>query len=72
VKHLHGVAEDHRVSIRNLRRDAKRGSRSSSRTSSSARGPTNGRALDEVQKLTDAHMLKVDQAAKAKEKEVSS
>ena len=30
------------------------------------------RALDEVQKMTDANIQKVDQAAKAKEKEILS
>jgi ribosome recycling factor len=69
VKHLHGVAEDHRVSIRNLRRDANEGLKKLLKDKLISEDDER-RALDEVQKLTDAHMLKVDQAAKAKEKEV--
>jgi len=46
---------------------ATRASRNSSRTSSSAEDDER-RALEEVQKLTVCPMLKVDQAAKAKEK----
>ncbi|MGO9093896.1 MAG: ribosome recycling factor [Bryobacteraceae bacterium] len=69
VKHLHGVAEDHRVSIRNLRRDANEALKKLLKDKLISEDDER-RALDEVQKLTDAHMLKVDQAAKAKEKEV--
>jgi ribosome recycling factor len=69
VKHLHGVAEDHRVSIRNLRRDANEGLKKLLKDKLISEDDER-RALEEVQKLTDAHMLKVDQAAKAKEKEV--
>jgi ribosome recycling factor len=69
VKHLHGVAEDHRVSIRNLRRDANEALKKLLKDKLISEDDER-RALDEVQKLTDAHMLRVDQAAKAKEKEV--
>lgn len=69
VKHLHGVAEDHRVSIRNLRRDANEALKKLLKDKLISEDDER-RALDEVQKLTDAHMLKVDQAAKTKEKEV--
>lgn len=69
VKKLHGVAEDHRVAIRNIRRDSndhvKKLSKDKKITEDDDR-----RAHDEMQKLTDAYMLKVDQAAKAKEKEI--
>lgn len=69
VKKLHGVAEDHRVAIRNIRRDSnehvKRLSKDKKITEDDDR-----RAHDEMQKLTDACMLKLDQAAKAKEKEI--
>ena len=69
VKKLHGVAEDHRVAIRNIRRDSndhvKKLSKDKKITEDDDR-----RAHDEMQKLTDAYMLKLDQAAKAKEKEI--
>ena len=69
VKHLHGVAEDHRVSIRNLRRDANESLKKLLKDKLISEDDDR-RAHDEVQKLTDASMLKLDQAAKVKEKEV--
>jgi len=69
VKKLHGVAEDHRVALRNVRRDSndhvKKLTREKKVTEDDDR-----RAHDEMQKLTDSYMLKLDQAAKAKEKEI--
>ncbi len=69
VKHLHNVAEDHRVSIRNVRRDANEGLRKLLKDKVISEDDER-RALDEVQKMTDGYMQKVDQAAKVKEKEV--
>ena len=69
VKHLHIVAEDHRVSIRNIRRDVNEALKKLLKDKLISEDDER-RAIDEVQKLTDAYMLKVDQAAKAKEKEV--
>ncbi len=70
VKKLHGVAEDHRVAIRNIRRDSndhvKKLSREKKITEDDDR-----RAHDELQKLTDSYMQKLDQAARSKEKEIS-
>jgi ribosome recycling factor len=69
VKKLHGVAEEHRVAVRNVRRDSndhvKKLSKDKKITEDDDR-----RAHDEMQKLTDGYMLKLDQAAKAKEKEI--
>ncbi|HWF06911.1 MAG TPA: ribosome recycling factor [Bryobacteraceae bacterium] len=69
VKKLHGVAEDHRVALRNVRRDSndhvKKLTKDKKITEDDDR-----RAHDEMQKMTDNYMLKVDQAAKAKEKEI--
>jgi ribosome recycling factor len=71
VKRLHGIAEDHRVSVRNVRRDAndqfkklfkeKLISEDAERT-----------AQSDVQKLTDTYISKIDAAAKTKEKEIMS
>jgi ribosome recycling factor len=69
VKHLHGVAEEHRVGLRNLRRDANEALKKLLKDKAISEDDDR-RAHDEVQKLTDAYMLKIDQAAKAKEKEV--
>jgi ribosome recycling factor len=69
VKQLHGVAEDHRVAVRNIRRDGneavKRLLKDKAITEDEDR-----RAHDEIQKMTDTYMGKLDQAAKAKEKEI--
>ncbi|MGE5571172.1 MAG: ribosome recycling factor [Rhodospirillales bacterium] len=69
VKHLHGVAEEHRVGLRNVRRDANEAIKKLSKDKVISEDDER-RGLDEIQKLTDSYMLKVDQAAKAKEKEV--
>ncbi len=69
VKHLHTVAEDHRVSLRNIRRDANEALKKLLQAKTISEDDER-RALDEVQKMTDSYMQKVDQAAKAKEKEV--
>jgi len=69
VKHLHNIAEDHRVSIRNIRRDANEGLKKLLKDKVISEDDEK-RALDEVQKLTDGAMQKVDQTAKVKEKEV--
>jgi ribosome recycling factor len=69
VKHLHGVAEDHRVGLRNIRRDANEAVKKLQKDKAISEDDER-RALDEIQKLTDSYMQKVDQLAKAKEKEV--
>ncbi|MCC7236206.1 MAG: ribosome recycling factor [Bryobacterales bacterium] len=69
VKHLHGVAEDHRVSLRNIRRDANESLKKLMKDKAISEDDER-RGLDEVQKLTDGYMKKVDELAKAKEKEI--
>lgn len=69
VKHLHTVAEDHRVAIRNIRRDGNEAAKKLLKDKKIAEDEER-RALDEIQKMTDTYMLKLDQAAKNKEKEI--
>ncbi len=69
VKHLHGVAEEHRVSLRNIRRDANEATKKLLKDKLISEDDDR-RAHDEIQKMTDVYMAKLDQAAKAKEKEV--
>lgn len=69
VKHLHTVAEDHRVAIRNVRRDGNEAAKKLLKDKKIAEDEER-RAIAEVQKMTDAYMLKLDQAAKNKEKEI--
>jgi ribosome recycling factor len=69
VKKLHGVAEDHRVAMRNIRRDANEGVKKLLKDKVISEDDER-RALEEVQKMTDGSIQKLDQAAKAKEKEI--
>ena len=69
VKKLHGVAEDHRVAVRNIRRDSNDHVKKLTKDKK-INEDDDRRAHDEMQKLTDATMLKIDQAAKTKEKEI--
>ncbi len=69
VKHLHTVAEDHRVSIRNIRRDANEAVKKLLKDKLISEDDDR-RAHDEIQKVTDSYIQKLDQAAKAKEKEI--
>ena len=69
VKHLHHVAEDHRVGVRNIRRDANEAVKKLLKDKLISEDDER-RALDEIQKLTDAQIQKLDQAAKNKEKEI--
>src|SRR5947207_8352357 len=69
VKQLHGVAEDHRVAIRNIRRDGNEAVKKLLKDKSITEDDDR-RAHDEIQKMTNDYMGKLDQAAKAKEKEI--
>jgi len=69
VKKLHHIAEDHRVAMRNIRRDANEALKKLLKDKLISEDDER-RALDEVQKLTDAHIAKLDQMAKLKEKEI--
>lgn len=67
-KILH-IAEDHRVALRNVRRDANDTVKKMLKDKSISEDDER-RSHDEIQKMTDGHIAKVDQLAKAKEKEL--
>jgi ribosome recycling factor len=69
VKKLHGVAEHHRVAVRNIRRDGNEAVKKLLKDKK-VNEDDEKKALDEIQKLTDIYMQKVDQASKTKEKEI--
>jgi ribosome recycling factor len=69
VKKLHHIAEDHRVAMRNIRRDANENVKKLVKDKTISEDDDR-RAHDEIQKLTDGHIQKLDQAVKVKEKEV--
>ncbi|HZP24626.1 MAG TPA: ribosome recycling factor [Terriglobales bacterium] len=71
VKHLHKVLEEHRTAVRNIRRDGneliKKAMKEKKITEDEERG-----ALEQIQKLTDDEIKKMEELAKGKEKEVMS
>ena len=69
VKRLHAIAEDHRVAVRNIRRDGNEAVKKLLKDKKITEDDDR-KAHDEIQKLTDAHMQKLDQAVKSKEKEI--
>jgi ribosome recycling factor len=69
VKRLHHVAEDHRVSLRAIRRDANEHLKKLMKDKTISEDEER-RALDDVQKFTDGYIGKVDAVSKAKEKEI--
>jgi ribosome recycling factor len=69
AKKLHHIAEDHRVAMRNIRRDANENVKKLAKDKTISEDDDR-RAHEEVQKLTDASIQKLDQAVKVKEKEV--
>src|SRR5215510_7063984 len=69
VKRLHHVAEDHRVAIRNIRRDGNEAVKKLLKDKKISEDEEK-RAHEEIQKMTDGHMQKLDAAAKTKEKEI--
>jgi ribosome recycling factor len=69
VKKLHGVAEHHRVSVRNIRLDGNEAVKKLLKDKKITEDEDK-KAHDETQRLTDACMEKLDQAARNKEKEI--
>lgn len=69
VKRLHGMAEDHRVAMRNVRRDANDAVKKLLKDKLISEDDDR-RAHEEIQKLTDAGISKIDAVSKAKEKEI--
>lgn len=69
VKKLNGMAEDHRVALRNIRRDSNEHIKRLAKDKK-INEDEDRRGHEETQKLTDSWMQKLDQAAKSKEKEI--
>ncbi len=69
VKHAHKLAEDGRIAIRNVRRDANEHLKKLLKEH--ALGEDDEKhAISEVQKLTDQHIEKINEALKKKEDEI--
>jgi len=69
VKKLHAVAEDHRVGLRNIRRDANEQVKKLVKDKVISEDDDR-RAHDEIQKLVDGFIQKLEAAVKAKEKDI--
>lgn len=69
VKHLHKVLENHRTAVRNIRRDANEALKKLLKEKKISEDDER-RGLDEIQKLTDDYMGKLDALGKSKEQEI--
>lgn len=69
VKHLHQMAEEHRIAVRNVRRDSNETLKKMLKDKLISEDDDR-RSHDTIQKLTDNYIAKVDHVVKAKEKEV--
>ncbi len=71
AKQVHEIAEDHRTAVRNIRRDAnERLKKMLKEKSISEDAERDG--LDEVQKITNTFIARIDELAKAKEHELTN
>ncbi len=69
VKQLSKVLEEHKTSVRNVRRDGNEQIRTAAKDKKIS-GDEEKRALDEVQKLTDEQIRQLDELSKKKEAEI--
>ena len=69
VKHLHHVLENHRVAVRNIRRDANENVKKLLKDKKISEDEDK-RAHDDIQKMTDKVIQEIDQIGKTKEKEI--
>ena len=71
ARQAHEVAEDHRTAVRNIRRDAN--DRLKKMLKDKLISEDNERdGLDEVQKLTNSYITRIDELTKSKETEITS
>jgi ribosome recycling factor len=69
VKLLHRVLEEHRTAVRNIRRDGNDAIKKALKDKKISEDEEK-RSLDEIQKLTDGEIKKMEEMSKGKEKEV--
>ena len=69
AKHVHKVLEHHRTAVRNIRRDGNDVMKKHLKNKEMSEDDER-RALDEIQKLTDDYIGKLDEIAKKKEEEI--
>ena len=69
VKVVHEIAEEHRTAIRNVRRDANEHLKKMLKDKTISED-TEKDGLDQIQKLTDQHITRINELSEHKEKEV--
>jgi ribosome recycling factor len=69
VKHLNKVLEEHRTAVRNIRRDGNEAIKKAMKDKKISEDEERG-SLDQMQKITDDEIKKMEEMFKAKEKEV--
>ena len=69
VKHLNKVLEEHRTAIRNIRRDGNEAIKKAMKDKKISEDEERG-SLDQMQKITDDEIKKMEEMFKVKEKEV--
>jgi ribosome recycling factor len=71
AKQVHDIAEDHRTAVRNVRRDANERLKKMLKDKQISEDAERD-GLDEIQKLTNSYISKIDELTKSKEHEITS
>ena len=71
AKQVHEIAEDHRTAVRNIRRDANERLKKMLKDKAISEDAERD-GLDEVQKLTNTYIARIDEFSKSKEHEITS
>src|SRR5438270_3221489 len=71
AKQVHEIAEDHRTAVRNIRRDANERLKKMLKDKQISEDAERD-GLDEVQKLTNTYIAKIDELTKSKEHELTT
>jgi ribosome recycling factor len=71
VKQVHEIAEDHRTAVRNVRRDANERLKKMLKDKQISEDAERD-GLDEIQKLTNSYIGKIDELTKSKEHELTN
>lgn len=71
ARHIHDIAEEHRTAIRNIRRDENDKLKKMLKDKLISEDAERD-GLDEIQKLTDTYISKIDDLSKSKEHEIMS
>jgi len=69
AKQVHDIAEDHRTAVRSVRRDGNERLKKMLKDKLISEDAERG-ALDEIQKLTNTYIGKIDELSKSKEQEI--